>query len=150
MAEARSTEASARRLAVGRWFPFLKEVLAQQGSFRWKLEGRSMEPTLPAGCELDIVPLPPRVRPGALVVFVAEDTLVVHRLVGQARARWITQGDGRRSPDSAFDPAQALGVVRAARVGSRQCWPPRLAALGAARWLARYHLLRAWRRLRRG
>ncbi len=131
------------------WLPLLREALAREGRFRWRLRGDSMAPTLPPDCEIEIAPLPPAVRLGELVVFAAGDMLVAHRLVRRVRGRWITQGDGQRTPDPPLDQAQALGIVTAAYQGSRRCWPHPLSRLRALLWIARHHLLRVWRAGRR-
>lgn len=125
------------------WLPLLRESLARRGRLRWPLRGNSMAPTLPPECEIEIVPLLPRVRLGDLIVFVADDTLVAHRLVHRSRGCWITQGDGRAIPDRPVDPSQVLGVVAAAYLDGRRCWPGTLSRFWAMLWVARYHLLRA-------
>lgn len=127
------------------FLPLLREALVRAGQFRWLLHGTSMAPTLPPGCEIEIAPLPPRVHLGDPIVFMAADTLVAHRLVHRFRGRWITQGDSRKTPDQPVDPGQALGVVTAAYLDGRRCWPAPLSRLRAMRWVARYYLLRALR-----
>ncbi len=134
------------------WLPLLREVLAREGRFRWRLRGVSMRPTLPADCEIEIVPLGEAVRLGERIVYGAGDSLIAHRLVRRAGGRWITQGDGRLGPDAAQDPAQALGIVVAAYRDGERCWPGPGQRLLAAFWVARHWMLRpvraAWRRLR--
>lgn len=102
-----------------------------------------MLPTLPPDCEIEIVSLPAVVRLGDLVVFVAGDTLVAHRLVHRSRGRWITQGDACQTPDRPWDPALALGTVRAAYLDGQRCWPGKLSRPAAMVWAVRYHVLRA-------
>ncbi len=132
-------------LSVSTWLPLLREALAQEGRFLWPLRGISMAPTLPPGCQIEIVPLPSRVHLGDLVVFVAGDTLVAQRLVHRSGGYWITQGDGQVLPDRPLDPDQVVGVVTAAYRDSHRCWPGRLPRLQALLWVARYYLLRALR-----
>ena len=112
---------------------------------RWRVEGRSMEPTLPSGCEIEIVPVQGDLRVGDLVVFVAEDALVVHRLVQWRRGRWLAQGDGRRTPDAPLAVEDILGQVVRATFQGRECWPYRYYRLVAFFWLFRYHLFRVRR-----
>lgn len=127
------------------WLPVLREILAREKRFRWQLLGSSMAPTLPPGCEVEIVPLSTPVRRGDLVVFVADDAVVVHRAVGCWRGGWITQGDGRRTPDPPLEPDLVLGVVRAAHRGGRRCWPGPLSRYSSMVWVVRYH---CWRVVR--
>ncbi len=134
------------------WLPLLRETLAREGRFRWRLQGTSMRPTLPVDCEIEIVPMPEVVRLGDLIVFVAGDTLIAHRLVRRAGQRWIAQGDGRLGPDRPLEPARALGLVAAAYRDGERCWPGPWRRPLAAFWVARHWVLRpiraAWRRLR--
>ncbi len=128
------------------WVPLLLEILNQKGRCRWPLRGQSMLPTLPSDCEIDVAPLPFDVPLGSLIVFANGDALVAHRLVRRAGAKWIAQGDHRRSPDRGLDPAQVLGIVRAAYLpNGEQCWPPALSGALAWYWIARYHMYRAAR-----
>lgn len=124
------------------WLPLLREALAREGRFRWQVEGHSMMPTLPQGCEIEIVPLTGRPRLGDVVVFVEGDSLVVHRLVHRARGFWITQGDARATPDRHLDTASLLGRVVTAYHDGKLCWTSRSGGLVAIRWLSRYHVLR--------
>jgi len=135
------------------WLPLLRETLVNKGHFRWPLQGSSMLPTLPASCEIEIVPLLTDVRPGELIVFANGDALVAHRLVRCSGGHWITQGDGRLGPDSPMDPALALGRVSQAYNGGKRCWPGRFSRMAASFWVARFYLLGparlAWHALRR-
>ena len=125
------------------WLPLLREALAKEGHFRWPLHGNSMLPTLPADCEIELVPLSPPVKLGELIVFVAGDTLIAHRLVRRTGGYWIAQGDHRLVPDRPIRPDQVLGRVR----GGLSEQPPLLAApffagvasglASATSWLAR-------------
>lgn len=125
------------------WLPLLREALERDGQFRFPLRGSSMRPTLPEHCEVVIVPLPPRPRPGSLIVFALGDALVAHRLVRRTPRGWMAQGDGRLGPDPALQPEQVLGLVSAAYAGDRRIWPGRLERAAACFWVARYHALRA-------
>lgn|GEM_PF-890518 len=135
------------------WLPLLREALARDGSFRFPLHGTSMRPTLPARCTIEIAPLPPCIRLGDLIVFANGDTLIAHRLVRRQGERWIAQGDGRRSPDRPLAMDQVLGIVTAAYMDGRCCWPTSYSRLLAAFWVARHHFLRpvrlCWHGLRR-
>lgn len=132
------------------WLPLLRDALAREGSFRFPLHGNSMRPTLPAECDIEVIPLPAQVRLGELIVFVAGDTLIAHRLVRRAPGGWIAQGDGRWWPDRPLEPEQVLGIVVAAYVDGRRCWPAPFSGPSAAFWVARHWALRplrfAWRR----
>jgi hypothetical protein len=123
------------------WLPLLRDALAREGSFRFPLRGASMRPTLPVDCEIEIVPLPAAVPLGALIVFVAGDTLIAHRLVRRTQGRWIAQGDGRLGPDRPLEPEQVLGMVSAAYRDGRRCWPTPLFRPLAAFWVARHWAL---------
>jgi hypothetical protein len=141
-----STSSIPQHREAAAWVPLLLEVLNRQGHCRWPLRGHSMRPTLPADCEIDVAPLPTRVPLGALIVFANGDALVAHRLVRRAGNAWIAQGDNRRSPDRALNPAQVLGVVRAAYLpNQQQCWPSTFSGALAWFWIARYHMLRVVR-----
>ena len=131
------------------WLPLLKEALAKEGRFRWRLHGTSMLPTLPAECEIELAPLTRPVRLGELIVFVVDDTLIAHRLVRRTGQYWIAQGDHRLAPDRPLHPDQVVGRVIAAYQNNRRCWPRRFSAAARIAWLARYQALRvvrtAWR-----
>jgi hypothetical protein len=136
------------------WLPLLRQGLAQEGSFRWRLVGNSMRPTLPGECQIDIVPLGRRVPLGSLIVFANGSALVAHRLVRKGRRHWVAQGDSRLVPDPLLPPDQVLGVVVAAyRQDGTLCWPTRLSRAISWWWIARAYglwvLRRAWRLLPR-
>lgn len=135
----------ARVRSVSTWLPLLRESLNRSGSVRWPLHGHSMTPTLPAGCEIEIAPLPSEVHLGDLVVFCSEEALVAHRLVHRSQGYWITQGDGLWIPDVPIESDQVLGVVTAAYVDGDRCWPGALTRFWSALWVARYHIFRALR-----
>ncbi len=132
--------------------PLLRQALAREGRFRWQLRGRSMTPTLPPTCQIEVIPLPERPPLGALVVFAASPALIAHRLVRRDGGRWVTQGDGCLAPDAPLAPEQILGVVVAASRDGRRCWPDPAAAWLAWFWIARHYALgparAVWRTLR--
>lgn len=128
------------------WLPLLQEALAREGRFRFPLRGTSMRPTLPAACEVEIVPPPAQTPLGSLLVFVNGDALIAHRLVRQSAAGWVAHGDGRLAPDRPLQPGQMLGIVAAAYRGGRRIWPGRGELLLRPFWLARHHALRPARR----
>ena len=131
------------------WLPLLREALAREGILRFPLCGVSMRPTLPVECEIEVVPLSGRVPLGALIVFVADDKLVAHRLVRRSNGCWIAQGDGRLGADRPLLPEQMLGLVAAAYRDGRRCWPTTLSRLLTPFWVDRYWALRAARAVRR-
>jgi hypothetical protein len=132
------------------WLPLLSESLAQQGRFRWQLRGASMLPTLPPGCEIEIVPPPATIPLGALLVFAGQASLVAHRLVHHADPYLVAQGDNRREPDPRLRPEQVLGVVLIAYQGERRLWPNRWEPILKWWWIGRaggLWLLRRFKRL---
>jgi hypothetical protein len=131
------------------WLPLLSESLAQQGRFRWQLRGASMLPTLPHGCEIEIVPPPATIPLGALVVFAGHASLVAHRLVHRSDSFLVTQGDNRREPDRWLRPEQVLGVVQIARQGERRLWPTPWEPIRKWWWIGRAGRLWLLRRFRR-
>ena len=135
------------------WFPLLREALRTEGRFCWRLHGDSMSPTLPGECEIEVVPLSSHVGLGSLIVFVAGETLIAHRLVRRGGTRWVTHGDGRLAPDRSISPEQVLGRVATAYCDGRRCWPGPLSTPVAWLWIGRHYLLqsmhiarRAWKR----
>jgi hypothetical protein len=115
-----------------------------------------MLPTLPVECEIEVAPLSQRAPLGSLVVFAAGDILVAHRLVRRAGGRWMMQGDGRWVPDPPIGAEQVLGLVVAANLGGRRCWPGRAESALRWFWVVRYHVLKSmhftwhvWRNLLR-
>jgi hypothetical protein len=131
------------------WLPLLREALEREGDFRFPLRGASMRPTLPAACDIEVIPLPAQVPLGSLIVFVIGDTLIAHRLVRRSGGRWIAQGDGRLGPDRPLDPSQILGAVSAAYQDGRRCWPTAASRVLSAFWVARHWVLRPARAVRR-
>lgn len=131
------------------WLPLLSESLAAQGRFRWLLRGASMAPTLPPGCTIEIIPPPEQIPLGALLVFAAGDTLVVHRLVHRAPPFLVTQGDNRREPDRWLRSSQVLGVVAAADRDGERIWPGAWESATRWRWISRAGGLWLLRRLKK-
>lgn len=135
------------------WLPLLQEALTREGRFRFPLRGTSMHPTLPDGCEVEIVPLPATVPLGSVVVFADGDSLIVHRLVRRRGGRWILQGDGRLGPDKPLSRDRLLGLAATAYRNGQRIWPGRWEPLLRRFWVARYHALRplrfVWRAIRK-
>lgn len=131
------------------WLPLLSESLARQGRFRWQLYSSSMEPTLPSGCQIEIVELPLVIPLGALLVFVHRGELVVHRLVHRRGEFFITQGDNRNETDRRLRRTQILGIVVAAYDDKGRIWPSRAEWATSRRWLLRARWLWLRRRLKR-
>ncbi len=127
------------------WLPLLRDALAAEGRFRFPLRGSSMRPTLPAQCEIDIMPLVGEPRLGELIVFVVDDALVAHRLVRRNKGFLIAQGDNRLVPDRPLSPGQVLGRVAAAYVNGSRAWPAAAERIVAWAWIVRYHALRGAR-----
>ncbi len=78
--------------------------------------GSSMVPTLPPGSVLCVEFSPSGLRRGDLLLFRQADYLVVHRLLGRARAaggaRCLrTRGDGLPALDPALEPSCVVGRV---------------------------------------
>lgn len=144
-----SPPASPDALASTGWLPLLQESLTRAGAFHWQLSGQSMEPTLPDGCQIEIVPASGRLSLGSLVVFAAGSSLVAHRLVYRSGRYLVAQGDARREPDRWLAPQQIVGRVVAARCDGRPVWPGRGEGVVRWRWIGRAWALAALRRLRR-
>ena len=128
------------------WFPLLQETLAREGVFRWQLSGQSMEPTLPDGCEIEIVPASGEIPHGTVVVFAGDGALVAHRVVHRSGSYLILQGDGRRTSDRWLLPGQVLGSVVASYHHGRRIWPGRAERLSRWRWIGRAFALAGLRR----
>ena len=144
-----SAEARPGVVRAATWLPLLREALEREGVFRFPLRGSSMRPTLPAECDIEIVPLPSQTPLGALIVFVIDDTLIAHRLVRRSGGRWIAQGDGRLGPDRPLESSQVLGLVSAAHQNGRRCWPTGASRMLTLFWVARHWALRPVRAARR-
>ncbi|NOX60905.1 MAG: hypothetical protein GXP42_03005 [Chloroflexi bacterium] len=106
-----------RRLA-----PLLREALVKTGRLRLRVRGASMEPTLPAGGAVEARPLHRPLRVGDIVLFLQQDRLVAHRLVGRAADGWLTQGDSVAEPDPPIAEEQILAVITPAHMHQRPRW----------------------------
>ncbi len=97
----------------------LERYRAQGTAAEIEAIGRSMTPTIPPRTRLlvEFGRTPERI--GELVLFRRGDLVVAHRLVARRRvdgeARLVLKGDGEALLDPLLDPADALGVVVAAR-----------------------------------
>jgi hypothetical protein len=85
------------------------------GSIRYcAYTGRSMHPTLFEADLLEIEP-PSRICVGDVILFVSEDNLIVHRVVGIASEGISTRGDNNKDDDSGLVvPENIVGIVVAA------------------------------------
>lgn len=70
----------------------------------------SMEPTLSKG-DLIFVRQADTAELGDVVVYQAENSLIVHRVVTKSGDTLVTQGDANNAPDDPIDAAQIKGVV---------------------------------------
>lgn len=145
---------TATALPAGALLALLRTALIREGRFRWPLHGASMQPTFPSHCEIEIVPVPTEgPKLGDVLVFMAGDALIAHRLVQRSDRAWITQGDGRLGSDPPLHPSQVLGKVTAVYQGERCIWPRRAEPVLAAGWVGRHRLLRlaraGWRAAKR-
>lgn len=81
--------------------------------------GRSMLPLLPPGTRIEIRPMETPPRSGAILVYVASDGLVVHRLMRamrrSGRLRFVTKGDASSRYDPPIESSCVLGEVVVAR-----------------------------------
>lgn len=110
----------------------LSDLLRQGSTVRIAVRGMSMFPFLHTG---DVVLVKPAddsdLRFGRLVVFQSGANWVVHRLVGQNRAKWLvyTRGDGLVRRDKPVPRANVVGVVTGIEHSRWQ-----LARLAIGRW----------------
>jgi hypothetical protein len=108
---------------------------------RLTLQGSSMWPTIPPGSSVHVDCGNQEYAPGTILAVLAQDRLIIHRLVRVDNADTpepglVCQGDANHFLDAPVSRAQILGVV------TEHCPPPRL-----HRWL---HALRTrWGRFRR-
>jgi hypothetical protein len=105
-----------------------------------RVKGASMIPTLREGQLLAIEFSPRSLAVGDLLVYRQGDLLMVHRLLGPARAAsgvraLRTRGDGLSRLDPRLDPSRVLGRVIALRTGAADGW--RTTRTGRARLYAR-------------
>ncbi|MCB9127970.1 MAG: S24/S26 family peptidase [Ardenticatenales bacterium] len=137
------------RFQTRRWITLFHDQMARHGHMRWTVQGDSMVPTLPAGAEIDVVPLQGAPPWGALLLFAKGRGAVVHRYVGRRGDSYFTQADGHMRPDGPLEAGQIIGLVRAAWWNGEAIWPTRAEPMWRAKWLLRYQWLRARRRLAR-
>jgi len=92
----------------------LHAVLEKGASFRFRAAGQSMQPAIR---DRDIITVSPTGRrppcPGEIVVVRPPGTtrIIVHRVVGVRRGRYVIRGDNRRAIDAAVPPDRIIGVV---------------------------------------
>jgi len=97
---------------------------SQAGQAYWvPVTGGSMLPFLRPGDEVQVNPLPARLRRGDLVLLRGQGGLVVHRVLWSRLqpgvAQVMTQGDHNRQPDAVTSADNLLGRVRALRRAGR-------------------------------
>lgn len=82
-----------------------------------------MYPVLPHGSRVRTVDVRSdarRIRAGDIVVFLWEDMVAVHRVIGRAGGGWRTKGDASlRAEARPLDASQILGLVVEGRRGGR-------------------------------
>jgi hypothetical protein len=123
-------EGALREAALGAWVPVV---------------GVSMQPLLPHGSRVRAGPAAETPAPGDLVLFVLDEMITVHRVVGQTAGRLWTKGDGAlRAERDPLDPARILGVVVEAERGGRRTEMHGRAWRRVGRWIARWS--RGWER----
>jgi hypothetical protein len=84
------------------------------------VEGRSMEPAIPLGARIRIMPAQRAPAVGTTAAIVTPGGLVAHRVIGRGRLPWnrrfvLTQGDGTVFCDPPIPVGLVLGEVRAWR-----------------------------------
>jgi hypothetical protein len=127
------------------------EMLGESGGGTLRVRGDSMLPTLRPGQLVAVDPAPGALSRGDVILFLQAGSLLVHRLLGPARAvggtpRLRTRGDGAAVLDPALDPADVVGRVVA--LEDAGAWRSTLSpgARRYGRWLARHAL--GWAALR--
>jgi phage repressor protein C with HTH and peptisase S24 domain len=128
--------------AVETWVPLLRDTLVRDGKFFWQVQGKSMLPTLPPDCTIEIHPVTSKPRRGELLVFADKGTLVVHRLVAKRLSKFILQGDNRAVWDPPISPEQVVGRVFQATYQDTLVYPHKFNRLIAYFWIARYYWLK--------
>lgn len=137
------------RLPLRLWLPVLQESLARGEPFRLPVEGRSMLPTLKPGESVQVVALAGSPRLGEILVFAQGEALIIHRLVHRRGALLVTQGDNLLLPDPPIPAGALVGCIARPPGGSLSILAAPMRYVRAARWVGRYHLLRALRVARR-
>lgn len=91
------------------------------------VHGESMGDTLPAGARI-LIRCGAPAEPGAIVAFVAGESLVAHRLMhvvaGRGGGFLVTQGDARTLCDPPIETGAVVGVVTAWRMTDEEPWRP--------------------------
>jgi signal peptidase I len=88
----------------------------QSGRNDWiAVEGYSMWPFLRPGDAVRVSAEHPLPRPGDVIVFLRQTTLIVHRVQAIHPGQWQTQGDNQCDPDPPVAPEMVLGLVTAVR-----------------------------------
>ena len=115
--------AETRALDVGRAeFGALLQDLMQAGVATWvRARGESMEPTIPDGSLVHIVPLPPReFEPGEVVLArMPNGSFAVHRVLHETGAGVAMQGDNVPRPDPIISRDAVLGLADQVSAGGR-------------------------------
>ena len=114
---------AARTLDVDRAeFGLLLGDLMQAGIGTWiRARGESMEPTIPNGAMVHVVPLPSReLRRGDIVLArMPNGTFAIHRVLGESGGRVAMQGDSIPRPDPEIPRAAVLGLADGIEVRGR-------------------------------
>ena len=77
-----------------------------------RFEGHSMWPTLWPGDTLAVTAIAGDLRRGDIVLFLAGDRLLCHRIVGYTpEGRWRTRGDSMRREDPPVAPGEVVAKV---------------------------------------
>lgn len=109
----------------------VSELIAMEGveAFKFRVRGRSMEPTLHDGDSVTVAPLRKAPAIGDIVVFPQRSEIVVHRVVRVPKAAddssrcIVTAGDGLGWHDQPVLLDKVLGVVREVRSADVR-WSP--------------------------
>ena len=140
--------AATRPLDVGRAeFGALLEDLMQAGVATWiRARGESMEPTIPDGSLVHIVPLPSReLETGEVVLArMPNGSFAVHRVLGETGGRVAMQGDNVSRPDMLIARDAVLGLADKVSIGGH------VRAMPALPSPFRRHASRFVRRVKRG
>ncbi len=98
----------------------LEAVIEHGAPFRFRARGASMSPFIKDGDVITIVPLGGRApRVGDVVAFARGPHLVVHRVVGQAAAGYMIQGDGLSESKETARLSQIRGRVQSVERNGR-------------------------------
>jgi len=90
----------------------LSDLLLKSGKVRLRITSRSMVPTLRAGDEIAVEPVPfEALRTGDVILFELMGQLICHRLVEVSNGRLLTRGDAASSGGLWIGRDQVLGKV---------------------------------------